>query len=171
MDISILTKRRSIRQYKQAQISDQELNSILEAGIYAPTGMNRQTPLVVAVQNPEIIRQMEQENARVMGTPDGHPFYGAPTVVVVFADGDAKTGFEDACLVMGNLLNGAYAVGVGSCWIHRAREVFDTELGKQLKKEWGIPDSYYGVGNCILGYWETEPEARPRKEGYFKIIK
>lgn len=171
MSTKILTQRRSIRQYKPEQITDQQLSMILEAGIFAPTGMNRQTPLVVAIQNKELVAELERENAKILGDPDGHPFYGAPTVVVVFADGEAKTGFEDACLVMGNLLNGAYAVGVGSCWIHRAKEVFETELGKKLKKQWGIPDRYFGVGNCILGYADTAPEARPRKENYFVVIK
>ena len=101
-----------------------------------------------------------------MGT-DTDPFYGAPTVVVVFSDTKRPTHVEDGSLVMGNLLNAAHAVGIDSCWIHRAREVFETEEGKKMKKEWGIPDDYIGVGNCILGYRDCEyPEAAPRKEDY-----
>ena len=99
------------------------------------------------------------------------PFYGAPTVAFVFADSECHTGFEDACLVAGNMLNAAHAVGVGGCWIHRAREVFDTEFGKNLMREWGVPKSYYGVANCILGYPEEIPTVRPRKENYVIKVK
>ncbi len=167
--INILKTRRSIRKYSEKQILDSELDAILEAGTYAPTGMNKQTPIIVAVQDKALIEKLEIENAKVLGNPDAKPFYGAPTVVIVFADGEARTGFEDACLVMGNLMNAAASIGVGSCWIHRAKEVFQTDLGKELKSKWGIDDRFYGVGNCILGYPAEIPEAKPRKENY--IIK
>lgn len=166
MSTSILKERRSIRSYKPNQIAEEELCAVLEAGTYAPTGMNRQTPVIVAVQDPEIIARMEEENAAAMGRSGSHPFYGAPTVLVVFADSSCPTGFEDACLVMGNLLNGAAAVGLGSCWIHRAREVFKTPYGKSLMEKWGLDERYVGVGNCILGYATESPAAKPRKEGY-----
>ena len=166
MNIDIFKQRRSIRSYEPRQITRQELDLILEAGTYAPTGMNRQSPVMVAVQDPEIIRVMEKENAAVMGMPDAKPFYGAPTVVVVFADTRVLTGFEDACLVMGNLMNAASVIGVGSCWIHRAKEVFQSEVGKALMAKWGLDENYVGVGNCILGYAAEAPAARPRKENY-----
>ena len=169
MSIEILKQRRSIRKYEPRQIPEAILDQILEAGTYAPTGMNRQSPVIVAVQDPEVIREMEKENAKVMGSEDGTPFYGAPTVVVVFADTRCRTGFEDACLVMGNLLNAASILGIGSCWIHRAKEVFRTDMGKALMKKWGLDENYVGVGNCILGYPAEAPAARPRKENY--IIK
>lgn len=169
MSIELLKQRRSIRRYTDRQIPAEILDQILEAGTYAPTGMNRQSPVIVAVQDPEVIRLMEKENAAVMGNPDGSPFYGAPTVVVVFADSRCVTGFEDACLVMGNLMNAAHALNIGSCWIHRAKEVFRTETGKALMEKWGLDENYYGVGNCILGYAAEAPAARPRKENY--IIK
>ena len=167
MSIQLLKQRRSIRKYLPQQIRPDELDQILEAGTYAPTGMNRQTPIMVAIQDPEIIRLIEKENAKVMGDENLTPFYGAPTVVVVFADSQIYTGFEDACLVMGNLMNAAAAIGVGSCWIHRAKQVFETPAGKALMEKWGIPDHYYGVGNCILGYAAEVPPAKPRKENYF----
>lgn len=167
--INILKTRRSIRSYKPETISEKELDLILEAGTYAPTGMNRQTPIIVATQDKELIDKLEIENAKVLGREDAKPFYGATTLVIVFADSEVYTGFEDACLVMGNLMNAAAAIGVGSCWIHRAKQVFETEFGKELKKKWGIDDKYYGVGNCILGYPAETPQAKPRKENY--IIK
>lgn len=169
MDIQLLKERRSIRKYLPQQILADELDQILEAGTYAPTGMNRQSPVMVAVQDPEIIRIMEKENAKVMGDETLSPFYGAPTVVVVFADSQCPTGFEDACLVMGNLMNAATTIGIGSCWIHRAKQVFETPIGKALMEKWGLDSRYVGVGNCILGYAAEIPPAKPRKETY--IIK
>jgi len=169
--LQTLRTRRSIRAYKAQQITDQELDAILEAGTWAPTGMNQQSPVMVAVQDPETIRYMEKLNAQVMGKPEATPFYGAPTVVVVLADGDNYNWLRDGSLVMGNLMNAAASLGVGSCWINRATEVFDTEEGKALLKKWGLGENYRGVGNCILGYANCEnPAPRPRKADYIRKI-
>ena len=154
MENTVLTaikERRSVRKYKKEQISDEQLQAILEAATYAPTGMGMQSPVMVVVQKPEMVQKLSRLNAAVMGS-DGDPFYGAPTVVVVLADSSRGTCVEDGSLVMGTLLLAAHAVGVDSCWIHRAREVFDSPEGKALLKEWGLPEHYIGVGNCILGY-------------------
>ena len=134
--------------------------------MYAPTGMGRQSPIMVAVQDPDTVRELSRLNARVMGASTD-PFYGAPTVIVVLADPEIGTYREDGSLVMGNLLNAAHAVGLGSCWIHRAREVFDSPEGKALLKKWGVPEKYVGIGNCILGY-AAQPAAapKPRKADY-----
>lgn len=169
METKILLERRSIRKYKDIPVPEKLLDKVLEAGTYAPTGMNRQTPVIVAVTDKETVSLLEKENARVMGDETKKPFYGAPVVITVFYNPEIYTSFEDGCLVMGNLMNAAKAVGLGSCWIHRAKEVFMTPLGKELMKKWGVPESFIGVGNCILGYADEEPQARPRKEGY--IIK
>lgn len=169
MDTELLLKRRSIRKYKDTPVPEELLNKVLEAGTYAPTGMNRQTPVMVAVTDKEIRDLLERENAKVMGDETKKPFYGAPIVITVFYNPEVYTSFEDGCLVMGNLLNAASAVGLGSCWIHRAKEVFMTDTGKELMKKWGIPEGFIGVGNCILGYADESPEARPRKNDY--IIK
>ena len=164
--LTCLKERRSIRKYKNEQIKDCELEQILEAGMYAPTGMGMQSPIMVVVQDAETIAKLSKMNAAVMGG-DGDPFYGAPTVVIVLADASRGTYVEDGSLVMGNLLNAAYSVGVDSCWIHRAKEVFETEEGKALLKQWGIEGNYVGIGNCLLGYRDCElPQARPRKENY-----
>lgn len=165
--LKTLKERRSIRKYKKEQISDEQLNQILEAGTYAPTGMGAQSPIMVVVQDEETIKELSNMNAKVMGT-NTDPFYGAPTVVVVLADrGCRPTYVEDGSLVMGNLMNAAYAVGVDSCWIHRAKEVFESERGQELLKEWGVEGDYVGIGHCILGYRDCEyPEATARKENY-----
>ena len=168
--LKTLKERRSCRKYSPKQVETDVLDVILEAGTYAPTGMNRQAPVIVAVQDKETRDQIAKLNAAVMGMEDD-PFYGAPTVVVVLADPAVRTYLHDGALVMGNLLNAAHAVGVDSCYIFRAKEVFETEAGKAMLRAWGIPEHFVGIGNCILGYGEAggiKPVA-PRKENY--IIK
>lgn len=164
--IKTLTERRSVRAYKPDQIPEDVLEQILLAGEYAPSGMGMQSAVMVAVQDPETIRTLSRINAEIIGT-DGDPFYGAPTVVVVLADRRRGTCVEDGSLVMGNLLNAAFSLGVDSCWIHRARETYETEEGKALLKKWGLSEDYIGIGNCILGYSDQPlPQPKPRKEGF-----
>lgn len=167
-----LLTRRSCRAYEEKQIKPEELDAILEAGQYAPTGMGKQSPLIVAIQDVETIRRVERLNSAALGNPDGHPFYGAPTLIVVFGHSESPLELADANLVIGNLLNAANAVGVDSCYIWRAREAFDTEEGKALKAAWGIPDEYIGVGNVILGYGKSEGKrpAAPRKADYVRRV-
>lgn len=166
--IKNLCERRSIRAYAKKQISKEELDIILEAGKFAPSGMNRQSTVMVVVQKDETLEVLRRLNSAAkpqMGAAD--PFYGAPTVVVVLADSRVHTCVEDGSLVMGNLMNAAHSIGVASCWIHRARETFETEEGKKLLEKWGLDSNYIGVGNCILGYAEGEyPEAKPRKDNF-----
>ena len=164
--LKTLMERRSVRSYKPDQIPEDVLEQILLAGEYAPSGMGMQSAVMVAVQDPETIRTLSRINAEIMGT-DGDPFYGAPTVVVVLADRRRGTCVEDGSLVMGNLMNAAFSLGVGSCWIHRARETYETEEGKALLKKWGLSEDYIGIGNCILGYSDQPlPQPKPRKEGF-----
>ena len=161
-----LKSRRSIRSYRPEQIQPEELEAVLEAGSYAPTGMGMQSPVMVALQDRETIARLSRMNAAIMGS-DGDPFYGAPTVVVVLADTSRSTWVEDGSLVLGNLMNAAHAIGLGSCWVHRARQVHETGAGKELLRRWGVPEGYAGVGNCILGYPDGEPpKAAPRKEHF-----
>ncbi len=169
--IKSLIERRSCRKFKREQIKDEELNEILLAGEYAPSGMGMQSPKMVVIQNKETIEKLSKLNAKIMDR-DIDPFYGAPTVIVVLADKTRMTYIEDGSLVLGNLMNAAHSLGIGSCWIHRAKEEFETEEGKELLKEWNITDNYVGIGHCILGYTEGPlPEAKPRKEDYVTKIK
>ena len=165
--LKALKERRSVRKYKKEQITDEQLNQILEAGTYATTGMGAQSPIMVVVQGEETIKELSKMNAEVMGTK-ADPFYGAPTVVVVLADrGCRPTYVEDGSLVMGNLMIAAHSVGVDSCWIHRAKEVFESERGKELLMKWGVEGDYVGIGHCVLGYRDCEyPKAKARKENY-----
>lgn len=168
--IKNLIERRSCRKYSTTQIKEEELNSVLKAGEYAPTGMGRQSPIILVLQNKEKVEKLSKLNAKIMGT-DKDPFYGAPTVLIVLADKNIGTYKEDGSLVLGNLMNAAYSIGLGSCWIHRAKEEFETNEGKELLKEWNIPENYVGIGHCVLGYPEEKSEAKPRKEDYIRFIK
>lgn len=168
--IKNLVERRSCRKYSSTQIKEDELNSVLKAGEYAPTGMGMQSPIIVVLQNKSIIDKLSKINAKIMGK-DEDPFYGAPTVLVVLADKNIGTYIEDGSLVLGNLMNAAYSLGLGSCWIHRAKEEFETDEGKELLKEWNISENYVGIGHCILGYPEEKSEAKPRKDGYIRFGK
>lgn len=167
--IQDLMTRRSIRKYKPEQITREELETVLNAGMCAPTAMNRQSPIIVAVQNKDDIAYLSKLNAAVKGMA-GDPFYSAPTVLVVLADAENANAVPDGSLVLGNLMNAAHAIGLGSCWINRAREVFATDEGKALLKKWGIEGDYIGVGNCILGYPDEQPQMKPRKENYVHYV-
>ena len=165
--LKVLKERRSVRKYKAEQIRDEELNAILEAGTWAPSAKGLQTSVMVVVQDPETIAWMSKLNAEIQGNPGTDPFYGAPTVVVVLGDGEKLNWLQDGSLVMGNLMTAAAALGLGSCWINRAKEMFESAEGKALRKEWGIADTYAGVACCILGYADGPlPEAKPRKNDY-----
>lgn len=165
--IKDLKERRSIRKYQDRQIEEADLQKILEAGMYAPTGMGMQSPLMVVVQDRDTISKLSKMNAKIFGNENMDPFYGAPTVIVVLADKNRPTYIEDGSLVMGNLMNAAHALGLGSCWIHRAKQEFESEEGKELLRQWGIEGDYAGIGHCIIGYPDGAiPEAKPRKENY-----
>ncbi|MCC8161121.1 MAG: nitroreductase family protein [Oscillospiraceae bacterium] len=166
-----LKTRRSVRSYSSRPVEDEKLNAILEAATYAPTGMGSQSPVIVLVKSPEMVKKISKMNAAVMGR-EIDPFYGAPAVAIVFGNKElVPTWFEDACLVAGNLLNAAHAIGVDSCFIYRAKETFSSAEGIALLKEWGLNENYVGVANCILGYGEgEEPQPKPRKSDYIKII-
>ena len=168
--IQALKERRSCRSYKPDPIPTEILDQILEAGTYAPTGMGRQSPIMIAVTDRETRDRLSRMNAAVMGT-DNDPFYGAPVVIVVLADRSIRTAVYDGSLVMGNLMNAAHALGIGSCWIHRAKEEFDSEEGKAILAGLGIQSDYEGIGHCILGY-EKDPcrPAAARKENYIYRI-
>ncbi|MBQ6956892.1 MAG: nitroreductase [Bacteroidales bacterium] len=168
-----LRERRSVRSFKPEQITDEELTAVLEAGTYAPTGMNLQDPWIVAVQNPDIIARLVRLNKQFT-QQEGNPYYDAPTIVLVFASRPEKwkNGMADGSLVLGNMMNAAHAIGLGSCWINREREMFDTIEGKELMRQLGLPDDLMGVGALSLGYPAVPSRpARPRKENYYRIVK
>ncbi len=166
--LNSLMTRRSIKAYTDAPVTDDVLDQILDAGLYAPTGKNNQKVVMVAVRDKDTIAYMSRLNAAVFGV-DVDTFYGAPCVVVVLSDPERDTWVEDGSLVLGNLMNAAHSLGLGSCWVHRARQVFDSAEGKALLKCWGLPETLRGIGNCLLGYAANTPVTKPRAEG--RIVK
>ena len=169
--LEIIRTRRSYRSYKPEQITDEQLNAVLEAGTYAPTSRGLQSPFIVAVQNDELKARLAKMNAEIMGVTT-NPYYDAPTYVLVFVPADAPNGIQDASLVMENMMLAAHSQGLGSCWIHREREMFATEEGKELMKQWGLPEGLVGIGALSVGYPNGEPSpAKPRKEGYTRVIR
>ena len=156
--------RRSIRKFKSDMIPKEIIEKIVEAGTFAASGMNRQPGIIVAVTNKELRDKLSKMNADIMGTTTD-PFYGAPVVLIVLADKSAPTYLYDGSLIMGNLMLAAHELGIGSCWIHRAKEEFESEEGKELLKSLGITGDYEGIGHCVLGYVDGDyPAIKERRE-------
>lgn len=165
--IQNMITRRSIKKYKPDPVPREMLDQILKAGTYAACGMGRQSPIIIAVTDKTVRDELSALNAKIMGA-SGDPFYGAPAVLIVLADKSIPTHVYDGSLVMGNLMNAAHELGLGSCWIHRAKEEFESAEGREILSGLGLdPDDWEGIGNCIVGYADgPEPEAKPRKEDY-----
>ena len=169
--LETIKSRRSIRKYKSDMVPQDKLEKIIEAGTYAAPGMGKQSPIIVAVTNKELRDKLSAMNAKIMGT-NTDPFYGAPVVLIVLADKSRPTYLYDGSLVMGNLMLEAEAQGIGSCWIHRAKEEFESEEGKEILKSLGIEGDYEGIGHCVLGFADgPAPKAAPRKDSYVYYVK
>ncbi len=163
--IEAMKMRRSIRKFKPDMLSKETVDKIIEAGIYAASGRNGQSPVIVAVTNKEIRDRLAKVNASIMGSVTD-PFYGAPVVLIVLADKARPTYVYDGSLVMGNIMLAAHSLGVGSCWIHRAKETFEIPEWKEWLRSIGLEGDYEGIGNVALGYVDGEyPDIIPRKDG------
>ncbi|MBR2296580.1 MAG: nitroreductase [Clostridia bacterium] len=169
--INNILSRRSIRNFKGDMIPNEDIDLILEAGKYAPTGRGNQSPIIIAVTNNALRDRLSKMNADIMGT-DTDPFYGAPVVLIVLASREYPTYVYDGTLVMQNLMLSAHSLGIGSCWIHRAKEEFNSDEGKAILRELGIEGDYEGIGHIVLGYPNEEPrEPKPRKSSYVYYVK
>ena len=164
--LNVIKNRRSIRSYKSDSVPNELLSAVLEAGTYAPTGRGRQSPTIVAVTSEKYRRLIAKLNAEIMGV-NSDPYYGAPVIILVLADGTANTFVEDGSCVLENMMLAAASVGLGSVWVHREREIFDSPEGKKILNEWGLPETLRGVGSIALGY-PAKPAENPakRKDGY-----
>ena len=164
-----LVSRRSNRAFAPEQITDEELQKVLAAGMNAPTAKNGQSPIIIAVQNPDEVAAVNALNAKF--TPNANPYYGAPTIVLVLADPERGTCVEDGACVLCNMMNAAHSLGLASCWIHGEREMFQLPEGKALLRQWGLPETLRGVGSIALGYAAGPlPQPKPRKEGYIHKV-
>lgn len=165
--LDVLKGRRSVRKYKEEPVPEDLMEEIIQAGLYAPTGMNRQETLILKITEPSAVRELGQINGKLMGREGFDGFYGAPAVLCIFSKRGARTGIHDGCSVLSNMMNEAASLGLGTCWIHRGKEQFETPEGKELLKKSGIDgDAYECVDSVVVGFPEGEiPPAGPRKEG------
>ena len=170
--INNIIERRSVKKYLAKPVEQELIDCVLKAGTFAPTGRNRQPVKILAITDPKVRDDLRKLNARVMGLDESvDPFYGAPVVLVVLADPTVSTYLYDGSLVMGNMMLAAHSLGLGSCWIHRAREEFESDEGKAILKDLGIEGEYEGIGHLVLGYTDGEyPITRPRKDGWVYYI-
>ena len=171
--LKVLENRRSCRKFKSEMIKDEELNAVINAGTYAPTGMGKQSPIIIAVTEKNLRDELSHLNAKIAGgSADMDPFYGAPVVLIVLANKNVPTYIYDGSLVMGNMLNAAESIGLGSIWVHRAKEEFETDLGKKILEKLKITGDYEGIGHCVIGYKDgATKEAGARKENYVYYIR
>lgn len=169
--LDVIKSRRSVKKYKSDKVSDELINKVIEAGLFAASGMNRQDTIILAVTNKNVRDELAKDNAGIMGR-DGDPFYNAPVVLVVLYDKSNHNGIYDGSLVMGNMMLEAHSLGLGCCWIHRAKEVFELDKWKEFLKKQGIKGEYEGVGNLVLGYIDGDyPVDKPRKDNRVYYIK
>ncbi len=170
--LKVLETRRSCRNFKPDMVKDEDLKAILRAGTYAATGMGKQSPIIIAVTDKAMRDEISEANRKIGGWDAGFdPFYGAPVILIVLAKKDVVTHVYDGALVMGNLMNAAESLGVDSIWIHRAKEEFESDFGKNILAKRGITDEYEGIGHCALGY-KAEPLNDParRKDNYVSYM-
>ncbi len=165
--IETLLSRQSVKKYKQDMVPENLIAEICKAGTFAPTGMNRQSPIIIAVTNKQLRDRLSKMNAEILGI-NGDPFYGAPVVLVVLAKKDSATRVYDGSLVMANLQIAAHSLGLGACWIHRAKEEFESAEGKKILADLEITGEYEGIGHCIVGYPAVDAYhvQSPRKADY-----
>ena len=170
--LKVMENRRSCRNFDpEKAVSEADIQAIVKAGTYAASGMGKQSPIILAVTNKELRDKISAENAKIMGTSID-PFYGAPVILIVLADKNVPTHVYDGSLVMGNLMNAAESLGLGSIWIHRAKEEFEFDFGKKILEDLGIEGEYEGIGHCAIGYAAAPAkEAAPRKENYVYYVK
>ena len=170
--IKAMMERRSIRKFKSDMVSKKDIDEIIEAGLYAANGMGRQAVITVAVTNKELRDKIAEDNRKIGGWDKGFdPFYGAPVILIVLAEKDWRNKVYDGSLVIGNMMLAAHSLGLGSIWIHRAKEEFETEEYKKLLKDIGVQGEWEGIGHCAIGYIDCDiPKPAPRKENRVYFI-
>lgn len=172
--LDLIKERRSIKKYQpDKMVSDELIDKVIEAGLYAASGRGKQSPVIIAVTNKELRDKIAKENGKIGGFQEGFdPFYAAPVILIVIASTENNTAVYDGSLALGNMMLMAHELGLGSCWIHRAKEEFERDFGKEILKELGIEGDYIGVGHLALGYADMElPPIPPRKENRVHYIK
>ena len=160
-----IKERRSVRSFKEEMPKKEDLEAIVEAGLYAASGMNRQAPVILVITDKAVRDELSKDNAAIMGT-ENDPFYGAPAILVVLSKKEVPTYVYDGALVMGNMMLAAHSLGLGSVWIHRAKEEFETDKWKDFLKKQGLEGEYEGIGHCVVGYPAADvPKDKERAAG------
>ena len=161
----IIMERRSVKSYLPEMPKKEDIDKIIASGLAAASGRNMQASVIVAVTNKEIRDKLSAANAAVMGA-NADPFYGAPCVLVVLAETTAHTYVYDGSLTLGNMMLTAHELGLGSCWIHRAKEVMALPEWQEWIKSLDLEGNYEGIGNLVLGYRKGDyPANKERREG------
>lgn len=170
--LKVLEERRSCRNFQSRPVDDSDIESIVRAGTYAPSGLGKQSPVIIVIKDKTMRDRLVVENRKIAGLGDDFdPFYGAPVILLVLALRDVPTYCYDGSLVLGNMLNAAESLGLGSIWIHRAKEEMESDFGKELLDSLGIKGDYEGIGHCAIGYWNGyKPKGLPRKKDYIYYI-
>ena len=165
--IRAMRQRRSIRKFKSDMPAREDIDQIIEAGLYAASAMGRQATITVAVTNRRLRDKLSAVNCRIGGWEEGFdPFYGAPVILIVLADKNSANRVYDGSLVMGNMMLAAHSLGLGSIWIHRAKEEFEMPEYQRLLKDLGIEGQWEGIGHCAVGFADGDlPKAPKRKDG------
>ncbi|MBQ4558135.1 MAG: nitroreductase [Clostridia bacterium] len=170
--IDVIVSRRSVRKFKPDMLDKTTLDKIIKAGTYAPTGRNKQSPVIIAITNKDVIAKFSEICGEIKNYEKGvDPFFGAPVLISVLANKEVRTFVNDGSLVMANMLLEAHSLGIGACWIHDAKGMFEHPYGKELLNKLGIVGDYEGIGNCILGYAEEYPDKPlPRKDNWVYFV-
>lgn len=164
--LNTLLTRRSIRKFKPEMVDESILDEIMKAGTFAPTGMGKQSPIIICIKDPELLDEIRKENAKIMNRVGVDPFYGAPVIIMVIAL-NVPTAVYDGSCVIDNIMNAAWSLGVGSCWIHRAKEEMESPFGKKLLEKLNLEGDYIGIGHVALGYIAGDvPNPKSRKENW-----
>lgn len=159
-----IKERRSTRRFKSDAVPKEKIDEIVEAGLYAASGRGKQSPIIIVITDPDMRNRLSEMNRKIGGWAEGFdPFYGAPVVLAVLAPKNIPTYLYDGSLVMGNLMLAAHSLDIGSCWIHRAKEEFESDEGKSILKMLGIDGDYEGIGHCVIGYPDEEAGSPPQR--------
>lgn len=173
---NVYETRRSTRKFTSEIPSREMVDAVVLAGLQAPTGRNQQSTVIIRIDDPELKAEITAENARIMGKPPSpdrgpDPFYGAPIMLLVIANKEFPTAVYDGSLALGNMMLRAHELGLGSCWIHRAKEEMELPLGRKILDRLGLEGEWIGIGHLALGFTDGPlPPPHPIKEGRYRAI-
>ena len=163
--LKCIEERRSVKAYTTEMPKKEDIDAVIKAGLEAASGRNRQCAIIVAITDKVTRDRLSRVNADILGM-NSDPFYNAPAVLVVLAKKEIHTAVYDGSLCLGNMMLAAHSLGLGACWVHRAKEVFEEPEWKEWLASIGVEGEYEGIGNLILGYPKGDfPAPKERNPG------